>query len=165
MDFPSLMENPDKIRVGFSVVDGKSRRDSCWIFLRWKIQTRFVLDFPSVFELGSGVVTDVLAHVLTCDVLVRAASFPACCCVYSWNGAHVMLMIVCQQPAASMWLTHMSVCVWVWWQLVILILTHKRLHSNPSVFAFHVVAMFLAILHAEYYYYYCVGGGDLSCQQ
>ena len=31
LDFP-LMENPDQIRVGFSVFDGKSRWDSCWIF-------------------------------------------------------------------------------------------------------------------------------------
>ena len=110
LDFPT-MENPDEIRVGFSFV-GKSRRDSCWIFhQRRKIQTRFVLDFPSVFELGSGVVTDVLPHVLTCDVLVRAASFPAWCCVHSWNGVHAMSMIVYQQPVVLMCCRCMCVSV------------------------------------------------------
>ena len=42
-----MVENPDQIRVGFSFI-GKSRRDLCWIFPWWKIQTRFVLDFPSL---------------------------------------------------------------------------------------------------------------------
>ena len=51
LDFPSMTENPDEIRVGFSINEGKSRRDSCWIFhQRRKIQTRFVLDFPSLME-------------------------------------------------------------------------------------------------------------------